>query len=99
MPPPRSNAGSARGSQIDRRKKFHFLCGDDEAAIERLKHQIVEAHLKPEERDENYREIIPSGNSPALQKVMGDVLSELATVSFLHGISRVVTLYPVNDFF
>ena len=84
---------------MDPRKKFHFLCGDDEAAIERLKYKIVETHLTPDQREENYREIIPTGNPPTLKRVMGDLLSELSTVSFLPDIGRVVTLYTVSDFF
>ncbi|MGI8906975.1 MAG: hypothetical protein ACR2IE_10855 [Candidatus Sumerlaeaceae bacterium] len=85
--------------KVDKKLKFHFLYGDDQAAIENFKHAIVEAHLSQEEREENYREIIPSGSPPALKKVLGDLVSELSTVSFLPDISRVVTLYTVNDFF
>jgi len=84
---------------VDKRQKFHFLHGDDEAAIENTKHAIVGAHLSQEEREENYREIIPSGSPPNLKKVLGDVLSELSTVSFLPDVVRVVTLYTVTDFF
>ena len=86
-------------SRIDKNRKFYLLHGDDEAAIERAKDQIVNAHLNREEREENYFEIIPGGGSPALKKLMGDVLAELSTVSFLPDITRVVTLYTVNDFF
>lgn len=85
--------------KVDRKRQFHFLHGDDEAAIENAKRAIVEAHLTPEERDENYREIIPSGSPPTLKKVLGEVLAELSTVSFLPDARRVVTLYTVNDFF
>lgn len=85
--------------KIDKKRQFHFLHGDDEAAIENAKRAIIETHLTPEERDENYREIIPSGSPPALKKVLGDVLAELSTVSFLPDSRRVVTLYTVNDFF
>src|SRR5690606_16758622 len=42
---------------------------------------------------------VPTGNPPQLRKVMDDVLSELSTVSFLPDVTRVVTLYTVNDFF
>jgi len=86
-------------SRIDKNRKFYFLHGDDEAAIERAKDQVVNAHLSREEREENYFEIVPTGNPPQLKKVMDDVLSELTTVSFLPDITRVVTLYTVNDFF
>lgn len=86
-------------SRIDKSRKLFFIHGDDEAAIERAKDQIVNAHLSREEREENYFEIIPTGNPPQLKKVMDDVLSELSTVSFLPDITRVVTLYTVNDFF
>src|SRR5262245_44805928 len=85
--------------KVDKRQKFHFLYGDDQAAIENYKHAIVEAHLSAEEREENYREIVPSGSPPALKKVLGEVVAELSTVSFLPDVSRVVTLYTVNDFF
>lgn len=94
MPPERSST-----PKVDRKKKFYLLHGDDEAAIENFKHAIVGAHLSLEEREENYREIIPSGSPPSLRKVLGEVVSELSTVSFLPGVSRVVTLYPVSDFF
>lgn len=86
-------------SRIDKKRKLYLLHGDDEAAIERGKDQIVSAHLSREEREENYFEIVPSGSPPQLRKVMDDVLSELTTVSFLPDITRVVTLYTVNDFF
>jgi DNA polymerase III delta subunit len=85
--------------KVDKRQKFHFLYGDDEAGIEGYKHAIVEAHLSPDEREENYREIVPSGSPPTLKRVLGDLISELSTVSFLPDVSRVVTLYTVNDFF
>lgn len=85
--------------RIDLKRKFYFLHGDDEAAIERAKDQIVSAHLTREQREENYFEIVPRGNPPQLKKVMDDVLSELSTVSFLPDITRVVSMYTVNDFF
>lgn len=85
--------------KIDRARKFHFIHGDDERGLENFKHAVVEAHLTNEEREENYREIIPTGQPPSLKKVLGDVLSELSTVSFLPDVTRVVTLYTVNDFF
>lgn len=86
-------------SRIDKNRKFYFLHGDDEVAIEKAKDQIVNAHLGREEREENYFEIVPTGNPPQLKKVMDDVISELSTVSFLPDVTRVVTLYTVNDFF
>lgn len=86
-------------SRVDKNRKFYFLHGDDEAAIERAKDQVVSAHLSREEREENYFEIIPTGNPPQLKKVLDDVLSELSMVSFLPDITRVVTMYTVNDFF
>jgi hypothetical protein len=100
MPPQRTSQKAARQpDSIDRRVKFHFLHGDDEAAIERYKSSIVEAHLAREEREENYREIIAPGTQPALKRVLGDLLSELSTVSFLPDAIRVATLYTVQDFF
>src|SRR5262245_50815423 len=94
-----SRAASKPPVKVDKRQKFHFLYGDDEAALENYKHAVVEAHLSASEREENYREIIPSGSPPSLKRVLGEVLSELSTVSFLPDVSRVVTLYTVNDFF
>src|SRR5690606_32372077 len=85
--------------RVDKNRKFYFLHGDDEAAIERAKDQIINAHLSREEREENYFEIIPTGNPPQLKRVMDDVLAELSTVSFLPDITRIVTMYTVNDFF
>lgn len=89
----------SKAPPVDKRQKFFFLQGDDEAGIENAKHAIVEAHLSQEEREENYREIIPSSSPPSLKRVLGDLLSELSTVSFLPDVSRVVTLYTVSDFF
>ena len=86
-------------ARVDKKAKFYFLHGDDEAAIERAKDQIIAAHLSREEREENYFEIVPTGNPPKLKKVLDDVLSELSTVSFLPDVTRVVTLYTVSDFF
>lgn len=86
-------------ARVDKKAKFFFLHGDDEAAIERAKDQIVAAHLSREEREENYFEIVPTGNPPKLKKVLDDVLSELSTVSFLPDVTRVVTMYTVSDFF
>lgn len=86
-------------SRVDKNAKFYFLHGDDEAAIERAKDQIIAAHLSREERGENYFEIVPTGNPPQLRRVLDDVLSELSTVSFLPDVTRVVTLYTVSDFF
>lgn len=83
----------------DRKTQFYLLHGDDEAAIERYKSQIVELHLSPEEREENYCEIAPSGPQATLKRVLGDVISELSTVSFLPKAKRVVTLYTLQDFF
>jgi hypothetical protein len=95
----RSSAARKSVPKPDRKAKFYFLHGDDEAAIERYKSEIVALHLTAEEREENYREISPSGVQATLKRVMGDVLSELATVSFLPKTKRVVTLYSVQDFF
>lgn len=86
-------------SRVDKNRKFYLLHGDDEAAIERAKDQVVSAHLSREEREENYFEIVPTGNPPQLKRVMDDVLSELSQISFLPDITRVVTMYTVNDFF
>ncbi len=86
-------------ARVDKKRKFYFLHGDDEAAIERAKDQVVTAHLSREEREDNYFEIVPTGNPPQLKKVLDDVLSELSMVSFLPDITRVVTMYTVNDFF
>jgi hypothetical protein len=93
----RSGAGAL--SRVDKKSKFFFLHGDDEAAIERAKDQIISAHLSREEREENYFEIIPTGNPPQLRKVLDDVLAELSTVSFLPDVTRIVTMYTVSDFF
>lgn len=86
-------------ARIDKKCKFYLFHGDDEAAIERAKDQVIMAHLSREEREDNYFEIIPTGNPPQLKKVLDDVLSEMCTVSFLPDVTRVVTLYTVNDFF
>ena len=89
------NTTKTPAPQVNPRAKFHFLCGDDEVALERHKSAIVEAHLSREEREENYREI----SAPQLSRVLGDLVSELSTVSFLPDVRRVVTLYGVADFF
>lgn len=86
-------------ARVDKNAKFYFLHGDDEAAIERAKDQIVATHLSREEREENYFEIVPTGSPPQLRRVLDDVLGELSTVSFLPDVTRIVTLYTVNDFF
>lgn len=85
--------------RVDKKARFFFLHGDDEAAIERAKDQIVATHLSREEREDNYFEIVPTGNPPQLRRVLDDVLAELSTVSFLPDVTRMVTLYTVNDFF
>ena len=85
--------------RINPSTKLHLICGDDEVAMERHKQAIVEAHLSREEREENYQEISPSSANGALERVVGDVISELSTVSFLPDVKRVVTLYGVSDFF
>lgn len=90
---------AAPAPHVNTRAKFHFLCGDDEVALERHKWAIVETHLSREEREENYREIIVSTGSPQLSRVLGDLIAELSTVSFLPDVRRVVTLYGVSDFF
>lgn len=92
------SAKASKGFKVDSKRQFFFLHGDDEAAIENAKRAIVEAHLHPEERDENYREIVPTSGS-TLKKVLGDILAELSTVSFLPDVRRVVTLYTISDFF
>lgn len=84
--------------KVNKRAQYYFICGDDEAAIESFKSAVVEAHLSREEREENYREIIPTSQA-GLRRVLGDVMSELSTVSFLPDTKRVVALYPVPDFF
>ncbi|MCX7718453.1 MAG: hypothetical protein N2111_08645 [Candidatus Sumerlaeaceae bacterium] len=84
---------------VDPRQPFYFLHGDHEAAIERFKSAIVDAHLTPEQREENYREIVAPGTQPQLKRVLGELTAELATVSFLPDVKRVVTLYPVQDFY
>jgi hypothetical protein len=97
-----TQTGSAKGDarvRVNKRLQLHLLHGDDEAAIENCKQAIVEAHLTQEEREENYREIVPSGSPPTLRRVLGELVAELSTVSFLPGAKRVVTLYPVQDFF
>lgn len=92
-------AAASRSPAVDKKKQFFFLHGDDEAAIENFKSRIVDAHLTQEMREENYREVIPGAGAGGLRKVLGDVLSELSTVSFLPTAKRIVTLYTVNDFF
>ncbi|MBX7247177.1 MAG: hypothetical protein K1X53_16895 [Candidatus Sumerlaeaceae bacterium] len=94
-----ASPSKAASPKVNKKAQFHFIHGDDEAAIERCKSAIVEAHLSQEEREENYREIIPSGGANQLRRVLGDVLSELSTVSFLPDTKRVVTLYTTQDFF
>jgi hypothetical protein len=84
---------------VNPRQCFYFLHGDNEAAIERFKSAIVDAHLSPAQREENYREIIAPGTQPQLKRVLGEVTAELATASFLPDAKRVVTLYPVQDFY
>ena len=85
--------------KVDKQAPFFFLHGDDESAIERFKMEIVTTHLSHEEREENYLEIIPSSGRGSLRNVLGDLVAELSTVSFLPGVKRIVTLYPVADFF
>ncbi len=85
--------------RINMSVKLHFICGDDEVAMERHKQAIVEAHLTREDREENYREIAPSSANQGLDRVVGDVISELSTVSFLPDVKRMVALYGVSDFF
>jgi len=81
------------------REKFFFLCGDDEPAIEKFKSDIISAHLSPENRDTNYQEIGAESTPPRLSRVLGDLLAELSTTSFLPDVERVVVLYPVQDFY
>ncbi|MCX7963613.1 MAG: hypothetical protein N2644_03890 [Candidatus Sumerlaea chitinivorans] len=81
------------------RAKFFFLCGDDEPAIEKFKSEIVSAHLSPDNRDTNYLEIGAESSPPRLSRVLGDLLAELSTTSFLPDVERVVVLYPVQDFY
>ncbi len=102
MEPTSSRAGAAKPGpiKVNRKAKFHLLHGDDESALDRQRAAIVAAHLEtPEEREENYRDIAPPGTQGNLMRVLGDVLSELSTVSFLPKSPRVVALSGVTDFF
>jgi len=81
------------------RHQFFFIHGDDLAKIENFKEQVVAAHLKPEQREENYNEYGSLGSHVALRSILGDVLAELSTVSFLPGSKRAVVLYGVQDFY
>lgn len=81
------------------RSKFFFLHGDDLAKLENFKEEIVAAHLKPEERDENYSEYGSLGAQMTLRSVLGDVLAELSTVSLLPGSKRVVVVYGGQEFY
>jgi hypothetical protein len=95
------NQGGTRGAalpKVDKKARYFLLCGDAEPAIEAFKSAIIAAHLTPEEREANYREIAPPSGQGPLAKVLPEVEAELSTVSLLGG-KRVVTLYGVQDFF
>jgi hypothetical protein len=64
--------------------------------MELAKSAIVDQHLVPEIRDENYREILTTPGTQ-LKRVMDEIMGELATVSFLPDSPRVVTVYTVAD--
>jgi DNA polymerase III delta subunit len=96
---PAKYTANPRETTLDNSKRFYLLHGDDETAIENFKSRIIEKHLERDSREENYREIIPGFQQGGLKRVLGDVLSELSTVSFLPTSRRVVTLYTVSDFF
>lgn len=99
MPPARTASRQAGPPRINPKAQFHFIHGDNEAAIENYKREIVATHLSPQEREENYREVgIGGAQAPHLSKVLGELIGELSTVSFLPDSKRVVTLYPVQDF-
>jgi DNA polymerase III delta subunit len=85
-----------RNSSPQLQNRFHLLAGDDEVAMELAKSLIVDHHLSPEMREENYREFLTTPGTP-LKRVLDDVMAELATVSFLPDAPRVVTLYTVSD--
>ncbi|MCX7018727.1 MAG: hypothetical protein NTY46_07000 [Candidatus Sumerlaeota bacterium] len=85
--------------KADPKACFYFLHGDDEAAIENFRRQIVEACLTAGEREENYREFVPPAGASTLRHILGEIMSELSTVSLLPGARRVVTLYTIQDFF
>ncbi len=82
-----------------RRQQFFFIYGDDQVKMENLKLAIVHAHLSEEEREENYNEYGALGSQVSLSSILGDVIAELSTESFLPGSKRVVALYGVRDFY
>jgi hypothetical protein len=78
---------------------FFLIHGDDLAKIENFKEQIVQAHLRPEERDENYSEYGTFGNRFSLNAALGDIIAELSTVSFLPDTRRVAVLYNPQELY
>ncbi|MCX7626119.1 MAG: hypothetical protein N2Z21_07905 [Candidatus Sumerlaeaceae bacterium] len=98
--PPDSGQLTAAQRRALERAQFFFLHGDDLAKIENFKEEIVNTHLRAEEREENYNEYgMLGGALTALRSVLGDVIAELSTVSFLPTAKRVVTLYNIQDFY
>ena len=99
--PPMDTTKSQRGAAkptVNKKTHFFLLCGDGETAIEGFKAAIISAHLTPEEREANYREMAPPSGQGPLAKLLPELLAELATLSLLGG-KRIVTLYGVQDFF
>lgn len=97
---PDSDQFTAAQRRALERAQFFFLHGDDLAKIESFKEEIVGSHLRTEEREENYTEYGILGGTPTqLRSVLGDVIAELSTVSFLPTAKRVVTLYNIQDFY
>lgn len=80
--------------------QLYLLYGNQEAKLNDARYELVCRVLEPEDRSGNLSELRPPGNQPfRLEKALNEITSELATISLLGGIPRVVVVYQLSDFF
>ncbi|HPB30306.1 MAG TPA: hypothetical protein PLB62_02520 [Candidatus Sumerlaeota bacterium] len=78
-----------------------FLYGNEEDQLVQERLRILDQCLPSDQREENLVEFYPQGNQKTLNlgKIIGDLLSELGTVSFFLDSRRVVILYNLQELY
>ena len=77
----------------------YLIHGSDPVEIQGERLRILDQLLPSDQRDENLTEFDPSGNRPlTLSALLPNLISELGTVSFFAGATRVAVVNDLSDF-
>jgi hypothetical protein len=80
--------------------RLFLIHGTDEARIAQARRELLGKLLAPEERDQNFTELAPSGNRPlSLAQVANSIIDELSTPTFFPDQKRVVLVSQPQEIF